>query len=109
MNTFSKILIFTLVVFLTACGTTQQVVVTKTVYKASEIPDTLLMKCTATPPPDKEEFLKLSDQDKKKSLMLLSIKLYGDIESCNGRIRAISDFQEKERKSIDEINKEASK
>ena len=103
------LLLALVVIILAGCCTPEQIVVTKTVTKVIQTPSTLLIKCKATPPPAKDSFAALSEKDIKIELTKLSNQLYGDIESCNGQIRSIADFQTNELKSAEEANKEASK
>lgn len=93
---------------MTGCCTNPPVV-TKTVYKVVETPETLLIKCGATAPPDKEKFKAMSDVEQKKVLTDLSNDLYGDLAKCNGQIKSIDDYQKKEKASVEKANKEAAK
>lgn len=82
---------------LAGCASTrvEEKIVTEQKLIFVKIPSTLLTKCTATAPIDKSRYIQLNAENKEKELTELIIKLYGDIEKCNGKIIGIKELEDR--------------
>ena len=87
----------------TGCASTQEV--EKVVYKTRtvyvSVPDSL----TVTPPPNKpmakEAYLALIPQEREVYLSKLIKELYGDLNSCQGNLKAIKKIQNTSKEAVD--------
>ncbi len=101
LSTF-KFIAFAFVFTLVGCSSTPiERVITKTEVAVIKTPESLLVPCEATQPPEKQKYLKSTMQEKEGLLTDLSNSLYRDLQICSSRIKSIKDFQEKEVKSIE--------
>lgn len=90
---------------LAACATPQKEYVTKTQTKYLDIPESLFVKCGVTPPPTREEYMKMSLQQREEALTKLTKDLYKDLKNCNGAIEAIHAYQVRQQQIVKDAEK----
>lgn len=102
---YRHILLAFLCVFLTACGTVQKEYVTKTETKYIDIPESLFAKCNVTRPITREEYMKLTLQEREAELTKLTNALYKDLKNCNDAIVVIHEYQKRQQQIIKDAEK----
>ncbi len=99
MNSFLYILFFTM--FLLGCAgpNKEPVTVIRTVTKNVfiEVPGEFMISCSATAPPNAEDYELLEDIDKEYSLVMYSNKLLGDIAQCNTKINKLNKWNNEQK------------
>lgn len=98
MKLLIKILSILVFVSLSACETMVQ----KQTSILITPPDELLSECTATPPPDKIEYMKSTLKEREELLIDYSIKQNGVIKKCNNTIQVLKDWKIKQKEIYDE-------
>jgi hypothetical protein len=88
-----RTLAIALLVLLTGCSTTVTRTVDSVAIKYQTIPDELLSKCNATPPPNIEEYMHLDLAGRENSLINYSQALLVDLKHCDNKITAIRNWQ----------------
>lgn len=99
-----KYFILFICALLSACGTTvQERIVVKTQTEIVKIPDSLLVKCEVTPPPQREVFVATTGKDRERLLTDYSIDLIKDLRLCNVQIDKIRTVQKEQIKTIESL------
>lgn len=88
-----RLLTIGLLVLLTGCSTTVTRTVDSVETRYQPIPDELLTKCHATPPPAIEKYMYLDLAGRENSLINYSQALLVDLKHCDNKITAIRNWQ----------------
>lgn len=86
---------------LAGCSTVSKPLIQKEVeFIPVSIPSHLLQPIDPSPPPDKEEFIKMSKEYQVQALVELSQSLYIDLGKYRMRLETIREVNEKQKESI---------
>lgn len=106
-----SIIIISMIVLMTGCGSEPIKPQTLTVYqyKFVDIDESLLKPCKVSEPPSKETYPNLNFIEKENILANYSISLLRDLKICNSQISKVKETIEKEKALVIQKNKEVKK
>lgn len=98
-----KVFVLAMVFAIAGCATKpQERVVIKTEIKIVKTPESMLVPCDVTAPPERATYLTLSEKKKEEALSNYALDLLKDIRLCNVQVKKIKEFQDKQVKSLEE-------
>lgn len=93
---FKTLTLILIAVFLTACGTTKEILVTKTKTILIVPPDELMDKCLVDAPPNIKEYVESDWQRKEELLVTYSGKQMKNLFTCNEKLKNLREWKVKQ-------------